>query len=140
MDENQRLHGYDDIRSLSLHVHGMIFTQFFIKELSLMYTVFLLKKTTTAKKLLHIPHILPHTSDCAKLLLIVQNDSVLFTEWERKRSPPRWTSDYVIEEPIEESIQPWTGRTRSGRHVNPLSRFIADESPSFAASAITPYA
>ena len=51
-----------------------------------MNTVFLLKKTTTAKKLLHIPHILPHTSDCAKLLLIVQNDSVLFTEWDRKRS------------------------------------------------------
>ena len=56
----------------------------------------------------------------------------------RERRPPTWTSDYVIEEPIEESTQPWTGRTRSGRHVNPPSRFIADESPSFAASAITP--
>ena len=34
----------------------------------------------------HIPYILPHTSDCAKLLLIVHSDSVVFTEWERKRS------------------------------------------------------
>jgi hypothetical protein len=34
----------------------------------------------------HIPYIRPHTSDCAKLLLILQNDSVLFTEWKRNRS------------------------------------------------------
>ena len=51
-----------------------------------MYTVFLLKKTTTAKILLHIPYILPHMPDCAKLLLILRNDSVLFARRDRKRS------------------------------------------------------
>jgi len=56
----------------------------------------------------------------------------------RERRPPRWTSDYVTEEPPEEGRQPWTGRTRSGRQVTPPARYASGENPSFAARGITP--
>ena len=81
------------------------------------YTVFLLKKTTTAKKLLRLPYILPRMPDCAKALLIVHTESVSFTEWKRKRfSPAHPTNPGTVDDGHRPSDRILDGTPRRDRH------------------------
>ena len=55
----------------------------------------------------------------------------------RERRPPRWTADFVTENPMKETVQLRTGSTRSDKRVNSPPWHDLDDSPTSISVAIS---